>query len=445
MAERPRLSPLVTTSVQALVLLVRSHLVRSRTAALLTALALAGVAACTESFTGGESCPELCPTRPTAFRDTIIEAVVLDTTLGGYPELGLSPALLLANRSDTLVTRGVIRFDVLPTSFLPNRGATSESITDVDSVFLVLPLDTTARRGADPVLIEAFDVDTTQNDSVQVVVKSLFRPDRLIGSTTITPNQQGDSLRIRILDSVVVDKIATGTRLRIGLRMSGGQGQLRIVAFSQGSGAPSLRFDPSTDTTYTPLSVAPSTTIELATSDVILSYVVYTLVDRGSLAPDPTTLVVGGFPAYRSYLRFAVPAVISDSSTIVRAEVLLTQRPSSFANVADTVSILPLIPTATNAVTDVRRILDLSADGAFASIDPIVLVPSDSGQRVLNILALARSWSVLPLEVPRAIAFRIAIEGGQPAELRFFSSEAPAGLRPRLRITYLRRSETAIP
>jgi len=440
MSERSPFPHFVSTYVQALV-----HHVRSRAAVLLATVCLTGAAACTETFTGGDACPDLCPSRPTAFRDTILEAVVLDTTVGGYPELGLSPVLLLANRPDTLVTRGVIRFDVLPTSFLPNRGSASESITAIDSVVLVLPLDTTARQGAAPVTIEAFDVDTTQNDSSQVVVKALFRQDRVLGSVTVTPGTLGDTLRIPLSKTKLAAKIAVAGRLRVGLRMSGGTGQLRLISFALGAAVPFVRFDPSTDTTYAPLTVNPSTSIELATSDVNLAYLVYGLLDRGSAPPDASTLLIGGFPAYRTYLRFDLPKAISDSSTIVRAEVLLTQRRSSFANVSDTVSVLPLIPTSTETVSDMRRILDLSADGIFAAVDSLRLVPSDSGLRVLNVLTLARSWSSLPANVPRAIAFRIGLEGGQPAELRFFSSEASAALRPRLRITYLPRTETAIP
>jgi len=411
----------------------------------LASVLVLGPLACTELFDGGDACPALCPSRPTAFRDTIIEAVVLDTTVGGYPELGLSQTLLLANRPDTLVTRGVIRFDVLPTQYLPNRTGASASITAVDSVFLILPLDTTGRRGVDSVTVDAFDVDTSANDSSQVVLKTLFRTDRLIGSRRLSLLTLGDSLRIPILKSVLAGKIATGARLRVGLRMTGGSGQLRVIAFTFGGGAPILRFDPTTDTTYAPIGVNPSTSISGATSDVNLAYLIYGMLDRGSPAPDQNTLQVGGFPAYRTYLRFALPKLISDSSTIVRAEVLLTQRRSSFVNLRDTVSMLPLVPTSTASITDIRRILDLSADGLFASIDSVRLVPSDSGLRTVNVLTLARSWASLPAEVPRAIAFRISLEGGQPAELRFFSSKASAALRPRLRITYLPRNESAIP
>ncbi len=418
---------------------------RSRIALLLAALLASGAAACTETFEGGDACPSLCPVRPTAFRDTTIEAVVLDTTVGGFPSLGLSGALLLANRPDTLVTRGVLRFDILPTSFLPNKGATSESITTVDSTFLIMPLDTTGDRGTTPITIEAYDVDTTANDSSQVVVKSLFRADRLLGSATIVPSTVGDTLRIPMSNTILAAKIAANTRLRVGLRITSGAGQLRAIAFQLGAGTPFVRFDPSSDTVYVPIPISPTTSMEGATADQNLAYMVYSMVDVGSPTPGTQTLAVGGFPAYRSYLRFTLPRSISDSSTIVRAEVLLTQRPSLFGNAADSVALISMVPTTTTAITDMRRILDLSADGIFAGLDSTFMVPRDSGQRSINVLSLIRSWSGLQSDVPRAIAFRISLEGAQPAELLFFSTEASPALRPRLRITYLPRTETAIP
>jgi len=417
----------------------------ARLVAIAAAVSLVGAVACSESFAGGDACPSLCPSKPNAFRDTTIDAITMDTTVSGYPALGLSSAMLLANRPDTLVTRSVFRFDVLPTVYLPNKGSTSESITTVDSVVMVIPLDSTGRLGSGTMTIEAFDVDTTANDSSNVVVRSLFRADRLIGSTVVTPSALADTLRIPLSRDVMNAKIAAATRLRIGLRVKDGAGQLRIISFSSGVGAAYVRFDPNTDTTYSPLTVAPTTSMDLATTDVNLAYTVYSLVDKGSPEADANTLVVGGYPAYRTYFRFSVPKFITDSSTIVRAEVLLTQRPSKFASFSDTIAVLPIVPTSTSAVSDIRRILDLSADGAFAALDSTRLVPKDSGQRALNILALARTWKSLPVDVPRAVAFRIGLEGSQPAEFRFFSSKAASTVRPRLRITFLPRTESAIP
>lgn len=403
-------------------------------------------AACGESLDGGAACPSLCPSQTQNFRDTTFEAVMLDTSVSGFPSLGLSPMVLLANHPDTLVTRAVIRFDALVTAFLPNGTGTLDSVTTVDSVFLKLPLDSTGRGGTGAVTIEAFDVDTVGRDTVSAVVASLFRPDRRIGAITVTPSLTTDTLRIPLSRAVLAQKIADKLPLRVGLRMTGGSGQLRLMAFVNDVGAPTLHYDAASDTSYRDIAVATSASLGNAITDVNLAYQVYSLVDKGSPSLGPDVLAVGGFPAYRSYLRFRIPAVIVDSSTIVRAELLLTQRPSAFANTGDSVAIVALVPTTTQSVTDMRRVLDLSASGIFAAIDSTRLVPRDSGVKVINVLTLARTWKVLPNDVPRALAFRINREGSQASELRFFNSKASTpSLRPRLRITYLPRSEFALP
>ena len=393
---------------------------RSRGPLLLCGLVLAAVtaAACTESLDGGAACPSLCPSKAESFRDTIVDAVVLDSALDGYPTLGLSPYILIANRPDTVVTSAILRFDALPAVFSPNKGTTVDTITAVDSVYLRFQLDSMGRRGNAPVTLEVYDVDTTASDSVAAVVRSLF---------------------------VLAAKIAAKGRLRLGVRIRGGSGQLRAVAFVAGAGAPTVVFDPSTDTTYAPQQISPSTIVPNSTADAELAYAVYMLSDLSSPPPGANTLLVGGFPAYRSYLRFNVPARITDSSTIVRADVLLTQQVSRFGNAADSVGMFALVPTTTSLVTDLRRILDLAAAGSFAGVDSTLLVPSSAGVRAVNVLALARTWRTLPPNVPRAIAFKIGLEGAQPAELRFYSSEAPVNQRPRLRITYLPRSEFVLP
>jgi hypothetical protein len=413
---------------------------------LATVLVVTGAAAaCSESLDGGAACPALCPSQSEAFRDTTIDAVALDTSIQGFPTLGLSAVLLVANRPDTLVTHTVMRFDVLATSFIPNKTGAIDSVTTVDSVFLAVPLDTTGRLGSNPVTIEAYDVDTTASDTVSTVVRSLFRPDRRIGALTVVPTATGDSLRIPISKAFMERKIAAKSRVRVGLRIAQGNGQIRVRAFQFGAGAPTLRYDPTTDTTYSPVILNTNTSIANVPTDINLSYQVYPITDVGSPVLPPQTLAVGGYPAYRTYLRFTVPARITDTATIVRAELVLTQRRSRFGNANDTVTIVPLVPTTTGVVADLRRVLDLSAEGALAAVDTARMVPSDSGQRTLNVLALARTWRTLPTNVPRALAFRIGLEGAQPAELRFFSSEAPSALRPKLRITYLPRSEFALP
>ena len=65
------------------------------------------VGACTEDIESGAACPTLCPGQQLDIIDTVITpAVVLDTTIGDFPLLGLDNVLLtthLAARTYTAI------------------------------------------------------------------------------------------------------------------------------------------------------------------------------------------------------------------------------------------------------------------------------------------------------------------------------------------------------
>ena len=64
----------------------------------LAALAVASVVACTEDLESGSSCPLLCPGESAPLKDTIIDAIALDTSATGFPTLGYETNFLLAKR-----------------------------------------------------------------------------------------------------------------------------------------------------------------------------------------------------------------------------------------------------------------------------------------------------------------------------------------------------------
>ncbi len=415
----------------------------------LTAIVLAVMAAaCTDQINGGAACPDLCPTQPNTFKDTTIYPVDLDTTISGFPTLGLAPSILLANRPDTIESSAVIRFDVLPTAFTPNNSGDTATITTVDSVFLRLVIDSTGARGATQVVLQAYDVDTTDTSPSAAVVRSLFRPDRLIGSIPITTVAARDTVRIPISKTVFAAKLANHSRFRIGIRLAGAtSAQIRIVQQYAGAASPLLAFDPASDTTYLPQAVAPNTRFGGVSSEELLAAAVSSLLIKGTPDADAQTLVVGGLPSRRSYLRFNVPASILDSSTVVRAELILTQRPVRGIDPRDTIAVVPLIGISSKLVTDIRRAMELAAPGLFTSpvLDSLLVIPSDSGAKSLNMLGVIRNWALLPSTVSRALVLRSSHEGSEPAEARFYSIEAPQSLRPRIRITYLPRVDRALP
>ena len=83
---------------------------------------LVAASACSEKVTSSLGCPQLCSDQSAQLRDTVLtDAVVLDTTLTGYPLLGSTREVSLVTRGDTADVRVVMRFDTLPNRFVPAK------------------------------------------------------------------------------------------------------------------------------------------------------------------------------------------------------------------------------------------------------------------------------------------------------------------------------------
>lgn len=412
------------------------------------------VAACTENIEGGAACPQLCPTENAPVRDTTLDAVVLDSSLVGYPLPGEPRYLLLAVRPapDTLDVRTIVRFDTLPARYFPTGAADSVAITRVDSGFLRIHFDTTSDVLARGTTISAYDVDTPAGtvDTSTAALNALFVPARLLGSITIdSTGVTTDSLRIPIASATIAARAQAAGRLRIGLRVtSRAPAQLRIVSSQGGlvANQAHLSFDPvsATDTTYSPIVLTP-TSATPAEASIAAGLHDFSIVAAGAVPSFGADLLVGGLPGRRTFLRFNVPSRLVDSSTIVRATLLLSQRPVPGAARTDTVQLETDAVVAEQSVVDLRRSADLALPGASFGIDTLRLSPADSGARAISIVSLVRAWRTLPSTTQRALVLRATLEGAQAGALRFYSTEGPAAQRPRLRISYISRTEFALP
>jgi hypothetical protein len=223
---------------------------------LATAALFISFASCSENLDSSGVCSVLCPPVGGEIQNITIDAIALDTTVQALSGLGTEPGLLLASRGDTLDTRIVIRFDSLPKTFTPT-GDTAQSIATVDSAYVQLRLDTLAIKGTGPVTIEAYDVDTTANDTSAAAILALFRPDRFISSQTFARTELKDTVNYLISDSAVLAKIQSASRLRIGLRATGTtSSQLRFVSV-EGGLPPILYFRATPDTATARIIVNP--------------------------------------------------------------------------------------------------------------------------------------------------------------------------------------------
>lgn len=424
------------------VYLVPDRIVRG---ALGIALLLA-LGACSEDVTSSLGCPELCSDQSATLRDTVLtDAIVLDTTLTGYPLLGTTREVSLVNRGDTADIRLVARFDTLPNRFVPSAPQADSSITFVDSATMIFVIDTTFVRPTRPVTIDAFDVDTAAADTNRAALVPLFRPDRLIGSTTFQPAELRDTLRLKLDNAALLAKIQANAKLRVGLKIR--DASFPTVRVSGTAFAPRVRFRVSADTTVKPDTV---NLYSNSPSDVIVAsgLAMFPVYAAGLLPPPPQDiLAVGGINGARTYVRFSIPPIVLDSVQVLRASVELTQIPSrSAGGSGDTLTVLTSAVLAGPQVTDVATELNFLAPlGAFP-VDTLRLMPTVGALRTVEIVNLVRAWRVVgATKATRAIVLSVVQEGSSPAELDFYSSEAPTDVRPRLRLTYVPRRGFGIP
>lgn len=418
---------------------------RQRAPFVVLALAAAVMlAACQEDYEGGgAACPSLCPEQNVVVFDTTFDPVELDTTVSPFPTHGTETELLLARRGDTVDTRPVIRFDSLPTFF--NRGATSGDtvIQFVDSAYVKLRINRGASVFKQPVTFEVFDVDTTtgdestaRNDTSTAIERTLFRNDRRIGQITFDTAQITDSIRIPLDNAALLDRIVNGKRLRLGFKAtSAGPVQIRIVAYEGGDPAV-VRFLPSADTVFNELQVFPRSVVPRNQVTLAADLTDYVHVISFPPVPDGSFLVVGGIPGRRTLIRFDIPARIMDSSNVLRATLILTQRPVPSVDDTTKLSVYPLIVTAGTNITDVGRSAFLT-NVPGAGFDSVQFAPRDSGPREIEIVNALRAWA-LPISrtSQRGLVLRAGPESVDPRFIAFYSSRAAANLRPRLRVSY---------
>lgn len=423
---------------------MKSWLVRSTT--LVAFACLAGVvAACDENLEGGLGCGVLCPEIPAPVRQDTLFGVQLDTTIGGFPPTGAEVQLLLAARADTFDARVVLRFDSLPTTFRRPNAPSDSTILGVDSATVrlrVAKADTLGRA----LTLELYDVDVAAgDDTAAATLVPQFQPSRLLGSRTFEAKELKDWLHIPVDTGKLMEKIRSGAavpRLRVGVRLAGGgSSELRVFA-SNGGFFPQLYFRASPDSAVPAVQLVVHSKTP-ANPTVAADLADFQLIAKAPPAPPANVLRIGGLPGSRAYMRFDIPRRIIDSSSIVRAQLLLTQRPNrEGAGARDTAAVQPFALSAGGAIKDLDRVLLFLAAG----FDSTRMVPADSGLRAFEIIRIVRGWrGTSPDRTPRAIALLATTEGMNAWQVDFYSIEAPAAVRPRLVVTYVPSPTPRIP
>ena len=423
---------------------------------LVTAALVLALAACTEDLATSATCadPVLCGEQSLAVEQVELEPVVADTTVAGFPLRGTEVRLLAARAGDSLDVRAIFRFDSLPTFYRTTAGDSVPVTQLVDPVVEVLVF----RRGESYVpqatTVEAFDVGGVANDTSTVDLAAAFTPDRLLGTATLAPRASSDTttadtLRIPVSPEALLARIRGDARLRVGVRVAPGQ-DARLV-LSPTIARATYRATP--DTSVARLVRAPLSQTPEGEPQLRIDFSSFTIVVAGTTSDDPSVLTVGGLPARRALLRFAIPPAVLDSSQILRATLVLTQRPIPGYLAGDTLRLQPLAVTASDLVTDLRRRMLLASNPLspftgrnVVSSTPTNVLPGGSGTVEIPIPELVGAWRTIgDVGYSPELVLASALEGATPVQAQFYASEAPAALRPKLRLSYIRRIDFDLP
>ena len=427
--------------------------------AMVFALALASLAvgACSEQLETTGVCTDasgLCPEQGITVEEVVLQPVVLDTSLAGVPILGSEPYLALVRRGDSIDTRAVVRFDDLPLYHRTSAtGTDSALIANVVSPAVRLVIDNRESDFAGPVTIEAFDVLHGGADTSSAETLARFTDEHRIGSLVVSPPAASDTttfdtLAVPIDPAHLLARIQAEEPLRVGLRVTGSDQASVLVTHGA-----TLFFRAAADTAVPSITLVTTSTTpgdDNALRSDLRSYVV---IAAGTAPPPPDVVAVGGLPNRRSLLRFDIPeGEIPTGARIVRATLVLTQKPVAGYAVSDTFAVNVLPVSASRAVTDVDRLMRLASNprdqvgGEVQLVRPMILVPGDSGQKEIGVANLVSLWSARSgVDVQPAIVLAPLFEGASALRAEFFSSEAAPELRPTLRLSFIRPIDFDLP
>lgn len=438
-------------------------------AALLALVAVLG--ACSEDLDSGAACGTLCPGTELQSREVTLAAIVDEDVVPGILETGAEFVMPLIDRKDTVQTRIAIRFDTLITQYVDSTTDSLRTIDTLSTAALRLTIDRAPSTVQADVLFEVFDVDDGGDDTTAAGIESRLTEARRIASRTVTRAQLepslGDTVQLPLdvprLLAILRRSDESQRRLRLAVRATSARSLvLRVLATAGNQGGPTLIY-------RHPKAASASSMI--AFSDVpsdpnaARALADFTTIPVRPARRSDAVFPVGGLPARRTVLRFAIPDSIDDAAAIIKAELRLVQVPDPLRPLRDTV----LVDTTTGLRerTDTVVVLPLIGVGGSAVIgDPIRagqlavralstdlfqvpalrLSPADSGLRTVDVAGLLRRWRRQPDGDPRYLVLTSASEAAQAATAYFRSTTAsdPAQ-RPTLYIRYIPRVGYGIP
>jgi hypothetical protein len=368
------------------------------------------------------TCPDFCPpAQPQVVDSVLLDNVLSDSAFTGYVRPAEAPTLQVYRDSTAAgdaASRALLVFPAFSDSLLIRTGDTTRGLVlGTDSFAVVLPL-----RGRNPgstgleVVVHRIPV-TTDSATAYADLDPYFADSTLLAAVAVPDSVVSDTMRV-VLDALAFPGFAAdGNRAAVGVAFRSPAGYIQLGANESQDAVQITRY-----ARVDSAGVAvPRTEAKLPSFDSFIA----SAMPPG--APDERD--IGGAPSSRAILRFALPARVADSSTVLRATLVL-------------VPTRPVLGAPGDSLAVIAQ--GLAAD--FGAKSPLQPIPSDSISARVAFLAVGTADTVR-LDVtdlvigwtrdatrPRAFAVRAIPEGAAVATLRVGSADGPAP--PRLHLTF---------
>lgn len=396
---------------------------RTTSCALGVALALL-TTACTEDLLapGEGTCPAYCPPEQVAVVDSLLlESVVGDSAFEGYvlPFEAGGLQLLLDPGGVVPASRAVARFVAFAERLQIHAGDTATgSVLGTDSFTVRL---TVQARGGSGVELGFYRLPAVVDSAAAfAALDPFFEDSALVAVAPIPDTLTAGEVTVRLDGDAFPSLDADGRIAALGVALRAPDGAFATLGTLESAASLLLTRHVQIDSAGESV---PRNEGKLPQFDT------YIAPDRPAVPAD--LLRVGGAPSSRALFRFALPARILDSATVVRATLLL----------------VPAAPSR-GAPTDTLRLIAQGVTADVGAKSPLVTIPQDSlllrlgrlpigssDTLRLDVTGLVLSWAANPT-APRAVMVRAVPEGSALAEGIFASTASTAG-RPALQVTFV--------
>jgi len=372
---------------------------------------------------GVGTCPNYCPPEQLQVVDSVLlDNITSDSTFSGYVQPYEASALQVYRDSTAAAEANgwaVILFRRFSDSLLISSGDTTHgAVLATDSFRLEIPVrGRTSATGIELLVYRlplGLDSTTTAAD-----LAPYFADSTLLATVPIADSVTGSSVFATIDALAFPDFAADSNRTALGIAMRTPTGFLNVGA-TEGSSAATL-----------------SRYVQVDSAGVSVPRVEGKQPEFDSfLGPPESALTdgergVGGAPSARTLLRFALPTRILDSSTVVRATLVLVPTGPVLGAPGDSIV---LIAQGLNVDAGAKSPLRTVPSDSVALRIGFVLVGASDTVR-LDVTDVVIGW-VNDSTRPPSLAVRAVPEGATFAEYRFAAVSSGAD-RPRLHVTFI--------